>query len=197
MRILGILGSPRIGNTEALFEAFADGAHAHGASVESVRLKDVRFVPCKACEACFKTGDCVVEDGFKQIAAAIDEVDALVIATPIHFGGPSALATAFFSRCQQYYARKYVLKRSVRPKASGRGIGIVITTSALDNPDFTECVKRIAGYVLNTLDFEPRALLWIPDMDAPDDAMHNPEALKKAFELGAKVAQRRWDELKW
>ena len=61
--VLGISGSPhRHGNTETLLDSFLDGAKAAGASVEKVVLKDLNYSPCRGCNACHKTGECVVKD---------------------------------------------------------------------------------------------------------------------------------------
>jgi len=197
MKLVGILGSARKGNSMALFEAFAEGAEAAGADVESVWLKTLDFTPCRACESCFKTGVCIVKDDLQNIVELIDSIDALALTTPVQFGGPSAYMSMFFSRCQQYFGRKYVLKLPDRPHAKSKGAGILIAASAADNPDYFTCVKRISRYVFNTLDFTPRASLWVPGLEEPGDAKKNPEALERARELGELVAQERWDVLRW
>lgn len=197
MKILGLLGSPRAGNSEAIFKALAEGAKKGNASVQSIWLKNKNIAPCSACEACFKKGECIVEDDFKNIASAIDESDVLVLVTPIHFGGPSAYMTAFFSRCQSLWARKYLLKKEKRPHAKTKGAGVLIITSYEDKPDFADCVKRIARYVFNTLDFTPLATLWFSRLDKPNDAASQPKLLEKARRFGLLVAQKRWDKLKW
>lgn len=197
LKILGLLGSPRAGNSEAIFKAFAKGAEDGGASVQSIWLKAKNIAPCSACEACFKKGSCAIEDDFKEIAKAIDESNVLVFVTPVHFGGPSAYMTTFFSRCQSFWARKYVLEKRKRAHSKNKGIGILIVTSYENNPRYVECVKRIARYVFNTLDFEPKAALWFSSLDKPNEASSNPKILKEASEAGSFVAQGDWSKLKW
>lgn len=197
MKIFALLGSPRAGNSEAIFKAFAEGAEQSGASVQSVWLKSKNLAPCSACEACLKRGSCIVADDFADIAKAIDESDVLVLVTPVHFGGPSAYMTAFFSRCQSFWARKYVLKNEDRARAQKKGVGLLIVTSYEDNPKYVECVKRMSRYVFNTLDFEPKATFWFTGLDKPTDASSNPKILSEAREAGSLVAKGDWSRFKW
>jgi multimeric flavodoxin WrbA len=62
VQVLGISGSPhRHGNTETLLDAFLEGAREAGADTEKVILKDLSFTPCRGCNACHKTGTCIVD----------------------------------------------------------------------------------------------------------------------------------------
>jgi len=196
MKILGLLGSPRAGNSETLFNAFAKEAKKAGAQVQSIWLKSKNFAPCAACDGCSKTGECIVKDDFQQIASAIDKSDVLVLATPVHFGGPSAHMTTFFSRCQSLWVRKYVLEKKGRRKKAKRA-GILIVTSYEKNPDYIKCVKQMSKYIFNSLDFTPLATFWFANLDKPRDASSQPKLLEKMRGFGKLVAQKRWKKLKW
>jgi hypothetical protein len=61
--VLGIVGSPRRhGNTEMLVNEALRGAEEADASVEKVILSKLDVGPCRACDACRKTGECVQRD---------------------------------------------------------------------------------------------------------------------------------------
>ena len=86
--VLGISGSPhRHGNTETLLDSFLDGARAAGATVEKVVLKDLTYSPCRGCNACHKTGECVVRDDAITLFNKVLNVDCLAVASPIYTMG--------------------------------------------------------------------------------------------------------------
>jgi multimeric flavodoxin WrbA len=62
-QVLGVVGSPRRGgNTEILVDEALAGAEEAGALVEKVLLGELDIAPCRACNACQKTGQCVQRD---------------------------------------------------------------------------------------------------------------------------------------
>ena len=63
IRVLGVSGSPhRHGNTETLLDAFLEGARGAGAEVEKVVLSTLAYASCRGCNACHRTGACVLKD---------------------------------------------------------------------------------------------------------------------------------------
>ena len=89
--VLGISGSPhRHGNTETLLDSFLDGARAAGASVEKVALVDLDYTPCRGCNACHKTGECIVKDEAPALYDRILAADCVAIASPIYSMGITA-----------------------------------------------------------------------------------------------------------
>ncbi|OGT06149.1 MAG: hypothetical protein A2X78_02060 [Gammaproteobacteria bacterium GWE2_37_16] len=94
-KILLIFGSPRKnGNTSIVTKWFIEGAESNGATVEVVNANTLKNkVPgCSACMGCQKSDkrECVIDDEVAAVIKRIPEFDALVIATPIYFFGPSA-----------------------------------------------------------------------------------------------------------
>lgn len=91
VKILGISGSPRRhGNTETLLDSFLEGAKAAGASVEKVVLKEINYSPCRGCNACHKTGECIVKDDAPGLYEKILAADCLAVASPIYSMGITA-----------------------------------------------------------------------------------------------------------
>jgi multimeric flavodoxin WrbA len=99
MKILGLSCSPREeGNTVTLLNRALDGARAEGAQVAlfSVAGKDLR--PCDACQACAKTGVCVIKDDMEELYTMLAESDGIIFGTPIYFYGMTAQAKAIMDR---------------------------------------------------------------------------------------------------
>ncbi len=86
MNILVVNGSPRKnGNSELLCKEFARGALEAGNRVDEVYLREKTVMPCRACYACFSTGECVQKDDMAEILEKTQNADILVWATPTYF----------------------------------------------------------------------------------------------------------------
>lgn len=86
--ILIINGSPRAhGNTEALVDAFIEGAQGAGHTTAKMNLRQMNVKPCIGCCKCVeKKGDpCIQKDDMKEIYAAYAKADTLVFAAPMYF----------------------------------------------------------------------------------------------------------------
>src|SRR5512136_1224077 len=109
--VLGVSGSPhRHGNTETLLDSFLDGAKTAGASVEKVVLRDLDYSPCRGCNACHKTGECIVRDDAIALFDKILKADAIAVASPIYSMGITAELKGLIDRGQYLWARKFILK---------------------------------------------------------------------------------------
>ena len=72
IKVIGLLGSPRRnGNTEQLLDRFLAGARDAGGVTEKVVLSRLSFSSCKGCNACHKTGICVMSD---DVPALYDKI---------------------------------------------------------------------------------------------------------------------------
>jgi len=93
IRVLGINSSPRrYGNTFKLLKAALKAAESAGAKVDYVDLYDYKIEPCQGClsddqEAC--RPPCLGNDDSWKVLKRIKESDALIVATPIYWYGPS------------------------------------------------------------------------------------------------------------
>ena len=94
MKAVGIVASPReAGNT-----AFVVGKVLAGTGAE-VRVFSMNGIaPCASCLACKQTRQCVLEDGMREIHAALAEAEVLVLGSPIYLDQVSAQAWIFLNR---------------------------------------------------------------------------------------------------
>jgi multimeric flavodoxin WrbA len=103
MKLIGICGSPRNGNTEWMLHKMLEMAEKGGAQAELILLrnKDIKLCDgCLSCEAGGKErkGDCKIKDDMQEIYPKLLTADAWVIGTPVYFGMVSGLLKNFMDR---------------------------------------------------------------------------------------------------
>ncbi len=99
MRIIGIVGSPRIrGNTELLVEETLKAAEEEGATVKLIRLAGKEIKPCDGCLSCRKTKRCHIEDDFDAVFEEMKKADGIILGTPVYFGSATPIIKALIDR---------------------------------------------------------------------------------------------------
>ena len=100
MRIAIFNGSPRVGNTAAMVNAFAEGAKEAGHEVEILHVGKMKINGCLACEYCHTKGEgkCIQKDDLEKIMPAYLESDMVVFASPIYYFAPTAQLEAAWQR---------------------------------------------------------------------------------------------------
>ena len=84
--VLIISASPRKqGNSDILCHRFMQGAKESGHNVEQIYLYDKKIGFCRACYACFKSGECILRDDMSDILEKMQAADVIVISTPTYF----------------------------------------------------------------------------------------------------------------
>ena len=189
--VLGISGSPhRHGNTETLLDRFLDGVTAAGASVEKVVLKDLHYSPCRGCNACHKTGECIVEDDAIVLYEKILAVDCIAVASPIYSMGITAELKGLIDRGQYLWARKFILKTLYFTNDHiKRHTGIFISTAGLGWNNVFDGAFPVIAALFNTTGFEYYDNVIANDMDRYGGIRQHPTALLEAYEKGQKVAR--------
>ena len=99
-KALTINGSPREeGNTAGMLSAAEEELRRAEIEVERVSLANVDVRPCTACEVCHKTAwSCPIEDDAIRVLKKMVEADAILIGSPVYFGGVTAQLKALFDR---------------------------------------------------------------------------------------------------
>jgi multimeric flavodoxin WrbA len=187
--VLGISGSPhRHGNTETLLDSFLEGARAGGGSVEKVVLKALQYSPCRGCNACHKTGECIVEDDAVMLYEKILAADCLVVASPIYTMGITAELKGFIDRQQYLWARKFILKTLFfSDDHIKHHKGFFISTAGLGWDNVFDGAFPVITALFNTTGFEYYDNVIANDMDRFNGIKNHPTALKEAFDKGQKV----------
>lgn len=102
-----------MGNTELLVDATLGEAAKHGHKGEKIYLYDYEIKPCIDCRAC-KQGEkiCVQKDDMPEIYNRIDAADAIILATPIYWYGPTAQMKLFIDRLRPYVANRHLERKN-------------------------------------------------------------------------------------
>jgi multimeric flavodoxin WrbA len=87
MKIVGICGSPRKGNSEWMLTTLCSELTRLGADVEMLLLRKMDVKMCRGCLTCEKgskerKGDCVIKDDMSSVYPKLIAADAIVFATP-------------------------------------------------------------------------------------------------------------------
>ena len=184
MKLLGIMGSPRIGgNTDLLLDQALKGAQSVGAQTEKIILDRLRITPCKEIYACLKDGNCALRDDMTGLYPKILAADAIIIASPIFFYTVSAQMMAFISRCQAFWSRKFVLKNLDIPVKRGA----FICVGATKGIRLFEGPKLTIKYFFQAINAEYKEELLIRGVDKKGEINDHPDYLAAAYELGKKL----------
>jgi len=189
IKVLGISGSPhRHGNTETLLDSFLAGAKTAGASVEKVVLRDLDYTPCQGCNACHKTGDCILQDDAITLFDKILKADSVAVASPIYSMGITAELKGLIDRGQYLWARKFILKTLFFPNEHIiQHKGVFISTAGLSWDNVFDAAFPAITAFFNGVGFEYYDNIIANNMDEFKGIRNHPTALKDAFEKGQKV----------
>jgi len=189
--VLGISGSPRRhGNTETLLDAFLDGAREAGGETDKVVLRSVKYSACQGCNACHKSGACIIEDELVPLFDRVLAVDALALASPIYTMGITAEMKGFLDRAQYLWARKYLLKTLYFTREHIRGHkGVFISTAGTGWERVFSSAFPIMTAFFDITGFEYYDNVIANDMDRWKGIRNHPTALADAAAKGRKVVE--------
>lgn len=181
MKVLAVVGSPRKrGNTDVLVEAVIRGATENGAEVEKVFLADLDVKPCDACDACRKSGRCVVRDDMASLYEKLFASDAWVLGTPIYWWGPSAQLKAFVDRWYAFSGDEE------RQRVDGKRAALVAAFEDSDPATARHAVGMLRdAFDYLRMDFVDQVLVTA---GARGEAAKNQAALDRAYALGKRLA---------
>ena len=98
MKVLLVNGSPHAkGCTHRALIEIAEELGSRGVESEIVHVRS-DTPGCRACGYCRGSGRCVIDDQVNEIAARLDEFDAIVLGAPVYYAGPSGQICAFADR---------------------------------------------------------------------------------------------------
>jgi len=148
MKVVGICGSPRKGNTEWMLKKFIESLSKGGVETELILLRKKKIKGCKGCLKCEagwkeREGICSTTDDMKEILPKLIEADALVFGTPVYFSMLSGLLKNFMDRTCPIWPKlegKYAVGIAVAEEGIGKAIDNLKTYSSL-------CSMNWVGYI--------------------------------------------------
>ncbi len=186
MKVLGIMGSPRVkGNTDLLLDEALNGAKSQQAETEKIMVDKLNITPCREYYGCFKDGDCVIKDDMNEVYRKLLGADGIIVASPIFFYGVSAQLKALIDRCQALWARRYILKNLPGPARKGAFIAVGATKG---QQLFDGSILTIK-YFFQAVGANYAGELLVRGVDTRGEIKEHPTALADAFNLGKRLAQ--------
>ena len=188
MKVLGIMGSPRIGgNTDLLLDKALDGVQSQGAEVEKILVNSLNINPCQECYHCLEEGECVINDDMDDVYPKLLDADVIIVASPMFFYGIPSQLKALIDRCQALWVRKYILKQE--PSDSMRK-GIFIGVGATKGEKLFDGAIMVVNYFFKTIGVDYADELLVRGVDQSGEIKEHPTALSDAFELGKKAGRK-------
>jgi multimeric flavodoxin WrbA len=185
VKVVGISGSPRKGgNSDILLDKALEGAREAGAEVLKIRLNDLSMKGCQECGACQKTGKCVLDDDMQKLYRLLEELDVLIIASPVFFSGLSSQTKMMIDRCQSLWARKYRLNNPIA--TDGRRRGAFLSVGGMKRSDFSGAISTIKVF-FTSIDIKYMGELTFPGIDYKGQINDHPSALGEAHIFGKKL----------
>ena len=187
MKILGVMGSPRIGgNSDILLDEALAGAKDAGAEVEKIILDRKKIAGCKDCKKCNETGICVIKDDMLEIHKKILEAYAIIHSVPVYFWSITSQMKAYLDRWCVFFDAEWRWQKVYYPKMRGKRIGLI---TVCGDPDVHTADPIVHSFKSTA---EMTKLNWLGSVMASasdkGDIIKDETAMQKAFELGRKAA---------
>jgi multimeric flavodoxin WrbA len=127
MKVIGVCGSPRKGNTEWMLRTLLTEMQRRGAETELLLLRKMDVKMCRGCLVCEKggkerKGDCIIKDDMVTVYPKLIAADAIVLATPGYMEMLSGLLKNFLDRTCAVWPRLEG-KRAAGLAVAEEGIG--------------------------------------------------------------------------
>jgi multimeric flavodoxin WrbA/protein-tyrosine-phosphatase len=128
---LGLQGSPRKnGNSDLLLDMMMQELAGSGIQTRTIKVVRRHIEPCKELLVCERNGLCPIQDDMDaEIYSLLRRADIIVASSPVFFYNVSAQLKALIDRCQNFWARKYLLKLKDPGHATRRGFFLAVGAS--------------------------------------------------------------------
>jgi multimeric flavodoxin WrbA len=118
----------------------------------------------------------------------MEDADAIVLASPLHFMGVTAQMKAMIDRCQSRWARKYRLK--VPPLGDKRQRqGLFVSVGGRDVANLFDGARATVKALFATLDVKYGGELLFAGIDEAGAIARHPTTLKQAYQAGRKLVR--------
>ena len=180
MKVIGIVGSPRInGNTEIFTAHTLKAIAEEGIGTELIRLAGLDIKTCTACGVCLKEERCSIVDDMFPIYLKMKEADGIILASPVYYGSATALIKAFIERAG------YVSRHNGEPFTGKVGGPLVIARRAGHNFTMAQLTMwfQILGLVV------PGSTYWnVAFGREKGEVINDEEGMRTAWNFGKNVA---------
>lgn len=136
-------------NSEALADAFLEGAKSAGNSVEKITLRGKNIAFCRGCMGCAKLGRCVIPDDAVEIAERMRQAEVIAFATPIYYYEMSGQMKTLLDRANSLFFGDYAFRDIYMLTAAAEEGDQVPTRAVSGLEGWIDCFEkaRLAGSV--------------------------------------------------
>jgi multimeric flavodoxin WrbA len=108
-RVVAINGSPNEqGNTAYALSLIGEELEQAGIGFEVIHIGDKRIRGCMACNHCFEKGQCIyTNEQEEEWVDKMKKADAIVLASPVYFGGIAGTMKSFLDRIFFAYSQAF------------------------------------------------------------------------------------------
>lgn len=180
MKTLIINGSPRKnGDSMTLVNQmikYLDG------EVEIVHAYYDNIKACTDCRYCWKNEGCAIKDKMQEVYKLLDEVDNVIVASPLYFSELTGELLSFASRLQCFYTRRCI-RKDTNFKLKRKKAVLIITGGGDGGPEPAIDRAKIIFRLMNAELIGSVFSLHTDDIPAKEDE----DAMQKAQELAIKL----------
>ncbi|MDR2856039.1 MAG: flavodoxin family protein [Methanomicrobiales archaeon] len=192
IRVLAYATSPRRnGNSETVLDWMLDAMRVDPDTViTKVVVPQVDIRPCKGCNACEKTGECVIDDAMQPLYEETIASDIILIAAPVYCMGLCAQAKVLIDRGQMFRSRKYVLKLPIVPEDRvGKRMACYIGTAGQDWDYVFDASLAAIDCYFHLIGIRKKDVknLLIRSVDEKGAVYHHPTAQEEALLLASSL----------
>ncbi len=167
MKTLIINGSPReSGDSQFIIDKLVDKLKGE---VQIINVYKENFSPCIDCRYCWTTNGCAIKDDMDKVYEQINEVDNVILSSPIYFSELTGPLLSYTSRFQRYYAEKYMLDGHTYEMKKKKGA--LILSAGGDCRDIARSIET-AGIIMKHINAESVGVIstmYTNDVPAKED----------------------------
>jgi NAD(P)H-dependent FMN reductase len=193
MKVLGILGSPRPnGNTATLLSHVMAGAISQGATTTTLSANRLNIRPCQGCEACRKTGKCVLRDDMQEVYHKIDESDAIILASPNYMGGIAGNLKPLIDRLNSYISASETGELGTTITIPKKIMLLLTQNAPEEYSHYIEAFTPLRGVLHLIFQGSFNALVELlvaPGIKGVNSVANNPQLIQKAYTIGENLAK--------
>lgn len=185
MKVLGVLGSPRVGgNSDILLEEALKGARDAGAETEKIILSEKRISGCLDCKKCNDKGICAINDDMVEIHRKILESETIIHSVPLYFWAMTSQMKAYLDRWCAFFDGDWQIHKAYVPKFKGKRIGLITVCGDTD----VRTADPIVHSFKTTCQFMGLKWLGVVQASATEkgEIDGNEKIKKEAYNLGKK-----------
>ena len=163
-------------NSEALAEAFMEGAKSAGNTVLKVTLKNKTIAFCKGCLACLQKGQCIINDDANETVEKMKSADVIVWATPIYYYEMTGQMKTLMDRANSLYGSDYSFR------------DIYLLSSAAEDEEDTDktALNSLNGWIACYEKAHFAGKVFAGGITSPNEIQGH-KALKEAYDMGKSI----------